>query len=92
MCLAVLGRITERDERDQGIVDLSGNRIPANLALVPEAAVGDYVLLHAGFAIRVLPEAEALETLCLLEELRRTGAGADAEGVFLADEPEASQK
>jgi len=69
MCLAVLGKVIEKADDVEGVVDLNGNRVPTNLALVPEAALGDYVLLHAGFAIRVVPEDEALETLRLLEQL-----------------------
>ena len=80
MCLAVLGVVTEKGDADEGVVDLSGNRVSTNLALVPEAAVGDYVLLHAGFAIRVVPRAEAEETLRLLSELAEAGPGADPQG------------
>jgi hydrogenase expression/formation protein HypC len=87
MCLAVIGQVTERVGEHEGRVDLRGNRVGANFALAPEAAVGDYVLLHAGFAIRVLPTAEALETLRLLDELRaaNAGIGADAEGAFMTE-------
>ena len=78
MCLAVLGVVAERSESDEGVVDLRGNRVPVNLALVPEAAPGDYVLLHAGFAIRVVPKAEAEETLRLLDELTEASGGGAA--------------
>ena len=74
MCLAVLGTISERGPGDEGRVDLRGNRIAVNLALVPEASLGDYVLLHAGFAIRVVPKAEAEETLKLLAQLESPDA------------------
>ena len=80
MCLAVLGVVTEKGDAEEGLVDLRGNRLQVNLALVPEAAVGDYVLLHAGFAIRVVPREEAEETLRLLDQLREAGSGAGAEG------------
>ena len=75
MCLAVLGIVTEKGEAEEGLVDLRGNRVPVNLALVPEAALGDYVLLHAGFAIRVVPKDEAEETLRLLEQLTEAPRG-----------------
>ena len=78
MCLAVLGTVAEKGAGDEGVVDLRGNRIPVNLALVPEAVVGDYVLLHAGFAIRVLPRAEAEETLRLLDQLAEASSSADS--------------
>jgi len=75
MCLAVLGIVTEKGEAEEGLVDLRGNRVPVNLALVPEVDLGDYVLLHAGFAIRVVPKDEAEETLRLLEQLTEAPRG-----------------
>ena len=65
MCLAVPVKIVEM-EGNRGTVDFAGNRRTASLVLVPEVKVGDYVLLHAGFAITVLEEADALESLELL--------------------------
>lgn len=65
MCLAVPVKIVEI-EGTRATVDFAGNRRSASLMLVPEARVGDYVLLHAGFAITVLEEAEARESLRLL--------------------------
>jgi hydrogenase expression/formation protein HypC len=67
MCLAVPGKITEITKTDEGsgplaVVDMQGNRVEASLVLTPEAAVGDWVLLHAGFAIQVLDEQDARET------------------------------
>lgn len=73
MCLAVLGNVLDKGDGVEGTVDLNGNRVPTNFALVPEVERGDWVLLHAGFAIRVVPEAEARETLRLLDELRQAG-------------------
>ena len=61
MCLAVPGKIIEcRD--DEITVDMQGNRVKASRLLTPEAGVGDWVLVHAGFAISQLDEADALET------------------------------
>jgi hydrogenase expression/formation protein HypC len=61
MCLAVPGRIIEcRD--DEITVDMQGNRVKASRLLTPEAGVGDWVLVHAGFAISQLDEADALQT------------------------------
>ncbi len=68
MCLAVPARI-ERMEGQRAVVSLGGVERQASLALVPEARVGDYVLLHAGFAIQVVDAEEAARTLELLEEI-----------------------
>jgi hydrogenase expression/formation protein HypC len=68
MCLAVTGKVLER-EGLSGTVELNGVRIHAGFHLVPEVEVGDYVLLHAGFAIQVIDEGEALETRAMVEEL-----------------------
>ena len=69
MCLAVPGRILDVDESSEEVVpgrlatvDMQGSRIEASLAMTPEAKRGDWVLVHAGFALAVLDEAEALET------------------------------
>jgi hydrogenase expression/formation protein HypC len=68
MCLAVPGRVIEIDGTTAR-VDFGGVTREANLTLVPEAAVDSYVLVHAGFAIQVLDEHEAEETLNLFREL-----------------------
>ena len=68
MCLAVPGRIIELDGATAR-VDFGGITREANVSLVPEAAVDSYVLVHAGFAIQVLNEAEAEETLSLFRQL-----------------------
>lgn len=68
MCLAVPGRVLEIDG-DTARVDFGGITREANVTLVPEAAVDSYVLVHAGFAIQVLNEAEAEETLSLFRQL-----------------------
>jgi hydrogenase expression/formation protein HypC len=71
MCLAVPGKLTELYDAG-GIamarVDFGGVTREACLAYLPEAAVGDYVLVHAGFAITMVDEAEARQTL---EDLRQ---------------------
>jgi hydrogenase expression/formation protein HypC len=68
MCLAVPVKIT-LIEGDQADVDIGGVGRRVSIALTPEARVGDYVLLHTGYAINVLNEAEAKETLDILERL-----------------------
>jgi hydrogenase expression/formation protein HypC len=79
MCLAVPGKllsITGEGETRMGQVSFGGVGKEACLAFVPEAKVGDYVLVHAGFAISVLDEAEAAQTL---EYFRQMGELAEAE-------------
>jgi hydrogenase expression/formation protein HypC len=68
MCLAIPGRIIDV-EGTTARVDFGGVTRDADLTLVPGAASGDYVLVHAGFAIQRLDEAEAEETLALFREL-----------------------
>ena len=70
MCLAVPVRIVSIDEREAE-TEIAGVRRRVSIALTPEAKVGDYVLLHTGYAIGVVDEAEAEETLKLLEEIAR---------------------
>jgi hydrogenase expression/formation protein HypC len=68
MCLAVPARIVEL-AGDQAVVDAMGNRFSARTTLLPEAKVGDIVLVHAGFAIAVVDEDEARKTWALIQEL-----------------------
>jgi hydrogenase expression/formation protein HypC len=68
MCLAVPVRIVSIDG-EEAETEIAGVRRRASIALTPEAKVGDYVLLHTGYAIGVVDEAEAEETLKLLEEI-----------------------
>jgi len=72
MCLGIPGRITEirNDEPMRtGKVDFGGVAREVSLAFVPDAECGDYVIVHAGFAISRLDEKEAQETLNLLAEI-----------------------
>jgi hydrogenase expression/formation protein HypC len=72
MCLGVPGKITEIYEADglrMGRIDFGGTHREACLAYVPEAAVGDYTVIHVGFAISLLSEEEASETLAMLREM-----------------------
>ena len=68
MCLAVPTRITHIDG-EMAEVELDGVSRLVSLAMVPEVQSGDYVLVHAGYAITVVDESEAMETLRLFEEL-----------------------
>ncbi len=72
MCLGIPGRITEiRDEVGlaMGRVDFGGVRKDACLAYLPDVHVGDYVIVHVGFAISKVDEAEAIKTLQILDEM-----------------------
>lgn len=71
MCLAIPGRIVEVNEDGlmrMGRVDFGGVTREVCLAYVPEAQVGDYVIVHVGFAISQLDEDDAQETIRLLVE------------------------
>ena len=74
MCLAVPVKIISI-EGDLADVDIGGVSRRVSIALTPEAEVGNYVLLHTGYAINVLNEQEAQETLSLLERLVEAGEG-----------------
>jgi hydrogenase expression/formation protein HypC len=80
MCLAVPGKIMSIDGTDpvfrSGKVSFAGIQKQVNLAYVPEAKVGDYVLVHVGFAISTIDEAEAEE---VFEYLREMGELAELE-------------
>lgn len=65
MCLAIPARIIELCANDSAIVDLSGVHKEISLALVDAVAVGDYVIVHVGYALSKLDAAEAEKTLAL---------------------------
>lgn len=80
MCLAVPGRVAEiYDDRGtpMGLVDFGGVTKTICLAFTPEVGVGDYTIVHAGFAITVLDEDAARQTLDLFEQLSRVPPGSD---------------
>jgi hydrogenase expression/formation protein HypC len=82
MCLAVPGKIVEIYESGglkMGKIDYGGAVREACLAYVPEAEVGDYAIVHVGFALSVLDEAEALKTLELFRELDLAAEAEEAE-------------
>ena len=68
MCLAVPVKVVSIDG-DMAETEIGGVSRPVSIVLTPEVKVGDYVLLHTGYAIGVLDEAEAQETLKLFEEI-----------------------
>ncbi len=67
MCLAVPGKVVERTG-DEAIVDFQGNRVSISSLLTPDIRPGDWVLVHAGFAISRLEEQDARETWDYLKQ------------------------
>lgn len=68
MCLAIPAKIAQLDEDGLATVDILGVTREISVDLTPQAQVGDYVLVHAGFAIEVVDEAFAQETIDLIEQ------------------------
>jgi len=68
MCLAVPARIIQL-QGDNAVVDAMGNRWKAKTTLLPDAKLGDLVLIHAGFAISLVDEEEAKKTWQLIAEI-----------------------
>lgn len=72
MCLGVPGKVMSRYETDglqMGKVDFGGTSREACLSYVPEVKIGEYVIVHVGFAISVVSEEEAQETMAILREM-----------------------
>lgn len=72
MCLAIPAKVIEVDESKQGRVEYIGTKIKVNLGLLEEVGVGDWVIIHAGFAISRLNEEQAKETLELIRDIAGT--------------------
>lgn len=68
MCLAIPARVTEL-KGDSATVDMLGNKRVADVSLIEKVSLGDYVLLHAGFAIQKLETSDAEETLGIFREM-----------------------
>ncbi|MGI6711421.1 MAG: HypC/HybG/HupF family hydrogenase formation chaperone [Bacillota bacterium] len=69
MCLAIPGRIIEIGEGHMALVESGRVRQKVSVMLLPNVKEGDYVLVHAGFAIQCIDEKSALETQKLFEEM-----------------------
>ncbi len=70
MCLAIPAQILEIDAAtDTAIVSLGGVRKPVSLALVDDAAIGDYVLIHVGYALNRISPEEAERTLAMIQAM-----------------------
>jgi hydrogenase expression/formation protein HypC len=79
MCLGVPGRIVAVEDgiMRMGTVDFDGSTLEVCLAYVPEAGIGDYVLVHAGFALAQLDEQQAAETLDILRQMSEAAASTE---------------
>jgi hydrogenase expression/formation protein HypC len=74
MCLALPARVLTLVEPEHAVVEIAGVKKTVSIAIVPEARVGDYVIVHVGYAIGRLDPVEAERTLALIAEL----SGGDA--------------
>ena len=69
MCLGIPAKVIQIDESKFGKVDYLGTKVKTNFSLLENIKIGDWVIVHAGFAISALDEEEAQETLSLLREI-----------------------
>jgi hydrogenase expression/formation protein HypC len=69
MCLGIPAKVIELDKSSQGKVDYLGTKVRTNFSLLEDIKVGDWVIVHAGFAISKLNEEDANETFSLLREM-----------------------
>jgi hydrogenase expression/formation protein HypC len=69
MCLGIPAKVIEIDDSNQGKIDYLGTRVKTNFSLLDDVKPGDWVIVHAGFAITKLNEEEAKETLAMLREI-----------------------
>ncbi len=74
MCLAIPAQVVELREGNNAVVDLAGVRKEISLALVDRVAVGDYVIVHVGYALNKLDPEEAAKTLALFAEIGQLDA------------------
>jgi len=78
MCLAIPARVVELSGDDTAVVDLGGVRKDVSLALVEDVALGDYLIIHVGFALNKLDPEEAEKTLALFAEMGAAVTAQDA--------------
>jgi hydrogenase expression/formation protein HypC len=76
MCLAIPARLVELRADERAIVNLGGIRKDVSIELVPEAQIGDYVIVHVGHAIGMIDPEEAERTLALFGEMAEAAAAA----------------
>ncbi len=80
MCLGVPGKILEVKENGIAVVDVDGNQMEISIRLTPEVEPNQYVLIHAGFAMEIMDEEVAHETMRLIKELEESNEFAT--GIF----------
>ena len=80
MCLAIPVQIETVEPNDLAVVNIGGIRKTISVALIDEVAVGDYVILHVGYALNKLDEEEAQKTLALFGELDEQTQAAHLDG------------
>ena len=93
MCLAIPGKVVKIFDQNglkTGTIDYSGTKNSACLEYVPEVKIGEYVIVHAGFAISIIDEEEAKKTLELWDEIveRSAEEGLDIFGMPLDESPD----
>jgi hydrogenase expression/formation protein HypC len=71
MCLAIPAKVVQKLENDQALVEVGGVHNQISLMLVDDVTVGDYVIVHVGFAIARLNADEAAKSLALFDEIAR---------------------
>jgi hydrogenase expression/formation protein HypC len=74
MCLAIPSKVTELLPDDRAVVEVGGVRKTISLGMVEDVGVGDYVIVHVGYALTKLDEEEARITLDLFAEMAEAGA------------------
>ncbi len=72
MCLAIPGRLLNKVDDSRGTVDLGGITKEISLVFLPDAKVGDWLIIHTGFALQTISEQDALDTISLLQEAYST--------------------
>ena len=93
MCLAIPGKVVSMGDHRMAEIDILGVSRTVSLDLVPEAVIGDHVLVHAGYAIQVVDEQFAKETLDLMLEMdlmAEEAEGIDLSAAAAADEAPAA--
>ncbi len=79
MCLAVPAKIIEIQNQTNALCDFNGIQKTVDVSLITEPQVGDWVIVHVGFALNKIDEAKAQETLSLMSELASQNAPASAQ-------------
>ncbi|MCW8916980.1 MAG: HypC/HybG/HupF family hydrogenase formation chaperone [Magnetovibrio sp.] len=78
MCLAIPARVKKLLDDDMAQVDLDGVLKEVSIALTPEVTVGEYIIIHVGYALSIIDAEEAEKTLALFGDMNAKGAPAEA--------------